>query len=428
MRNRRLAPALSVIAVVSLGLVAGCTGTDGPGAAPQAPGSSAAAPSGGASGTAGSSSEPASPDGSAPSESSSSAAEPPAGGKQTCTKLAGELSLNEQVGQLFMIGTDSSGMPDAQAQQLADLKVGSVLLLGNSTAGQNAIRNATDTIRDRVGDSHGVKLILAADQEGGQVQRLAGPGFDTIPSAVEQAEMSPDELTTEAHTWGKQLADAGIDVDLAPVADVVPSSMEGANEPIGQLDRGYGPNPKKVQQHDLAFIAGMQKAKIGTSVKHFPNLGRVRGNTDFQTDVQDTETTRDDKAIKPYRAAIKAGVDMVMVSSATYTQIDPDHPAPFSSTIVTDMVRGDLGFDRVIISDDLQGKALGSVPSSQRALKFVEAGGDLAIVGDPGQAEPMIRKLRSAAADDQELRDKVKQSTARVLAMKATYGLADCRS
>lgn len=327
-----------------------------------------------------------------------------------------------------MIGTDSSGMPTEQAEQLAELKIGSVLLLGNSTAGQNAIRNATDTIRERVGSNHGVKLILAADQEGGQVQRLAGPGFDTIPSALEQADMSPDELTAAAHTWGKQLTGAGIDVDLAPVADVVPTSMQNVNEPIGRLDRGYGSNPKTVQQHDLAFIAGMQKAEIGTTVKHFPNLGRVRGNTDFQTDVRDSETTRDDKAIKPYRAAIKAGVDMVMVSSVIYTKIDADEPAPFSKEIVTGMLRDDLGFDRVIISDDLQGKALNGVPSRERALKFVRAGGDLAIVGDPAQARSMVQELRSAAADDHDLRDKVEQSAERVLAMKATYGLADCRS
>lgn len=327
-----------------------------------------------------------------------------------------------------MVGTDSSGMPQEQAGQLAEAKVGSVLLLGNSKSGLQAIRNTTDTIRERVGDSHGVKLILAADQEGGQVQRLAGPGFDTIPSARDQADLSPSELTDSAATWGKQLADAGIDVDLAPVADVVPTSLQSVNEPIGQLDRGYGPKPKKVERQDLAFIAGMQRAEIGTSVKHFPNLGRVRGNTDFQTDVADDETTREDKAIKPYRGAVKAGVDMVMVSSATYTKIDPDAPAAFSDTIVGDMIRGDLGFNGVIISDDLQGKALSDVPARQRAVKFVRAGGDLAIVGDPAQAQSMINTLRSAAEDDQDLRDRVRQSAQRVLAMKARYGLADCGS
>lgn len=325
-----------------------------------------------------------------------------------------------------MAGTSSSGMPLAQSDELSKLQIGSVLLLDQSTAGRTTIRHVTDTIRQRVGKVDGVKVMLAVDQEGGQVQRLKGPGFDTIPSAVEQGKLSTAELTKDAAGWGKQLARAGIDVDLAPVADVVPTSMININQPIGVLDRGYGSSATTVERHDVAFIDGMQQAKIATTVKHFPNLGRVRGNTDFDRTVIDDQTTRDGPSLRPYRGAIRAGVDMVMVSSATYRKIDPNSPATFSTTIVTKMIRNDLHFTGVIVSDALEGKALGQTPESQRALDFIRAGGDLALVGDPQAVAPMVGAVRSAAEHDHGLRDRIRQSTERILIMKARYGLADC--
>jgi beta-N-acetylhexosaminidase len=363
------------------------------------------------------------PTGLSPSPATPSAPSSPGG---TCRDLAGELSLDQQIGQLIMAGTDSGGMTDAELTRLATLKVGSVLLLGNSTAGQDAVRAVTENIRNGVRGDHGVKVMLAADQEGGQVQRLAGPGFDTIPSARRQADLADDDLRGGAEKWGNQLKRAGIDVDLAPVADVVPTSVGSANEPIGALDRGYGPDPDRVARKDVAFIRGMRTAGIATSVKHFPGLGLVRGNTDLRTHVTDDRTTRHDDRLAGFRAGVRAGVDMVMVSSATYTRIDPDHPATYSRTVLDGMLRDDLGFDGVIISDDLQGAALSDVPESRRALKFIRTGGDLAIVGDPAAVEPMVLALRAAAAGDHQLREQILDAATRVLALKDRYGLADC--
>lgn len=325
-----------------------------------------------------------------------------------------------------MAATSSSGMTEAEARRLATLKVGSVLLLGNSTAGRSTITAVTKSIKHRVGSDHGVKVLLAADQEGGEVQRLAGPGFDTIPSAEEQASLSDDQLRSDAEQWGRQLRDSGIDVNLAPVSDVVPTSIGTANQPIGALHRGYGSKPGIVARKNVAFIKGMQAAGVATTVKHFPGLGIVRGNTDISTDVTDSVTSRDDKRLKGFRAGVQAGVDMVMVSSAVYTKIDPNHPAAFSRTVQNGMIRGDLGFDGVIISDDLLGKALSGVPVRQRALRFIRSGGDLAIVGQPADVAPMVDEVRQAAAGDPDLRSQIRDAATRVLIMKARHGLADC--
>jgi len=169
--------------------------------------------------------------------------------------------------------------------------------------------------------------MLAADQEGGLVQRLKGPGFATIPSATMQAKQSDARLRRNAYEWGRQLKEAGIDANLAPVADVVPTSMVWMNQPIGQLRRGYGRSPKTVAAKVTAFTEGMNQAGVATAVKHFPGLGRVRGNTDYMTRVVDRATTRHDAALAGFDAAINAGVDMVMVSSALIAASKPARAA-----------------------------------------------------------------------------------------------------
>jgi beta-N-acetylhexosaminidase len=268
--------------------------------------------------------------------------------------------------------------------------------------------------------------MLAADQEGGLVQRLRGPGFARIPSAVAQAKQSDARLRHNASYWGRQLKAAGVDANLAPVADVVPASMVWMNQPIGQLRRGYGRSPQTVAAKVTAFTEGMNQAGVATAVKHFPGLGRVRGNTDFMTRVVDRTTIRHDAALVGFQAAINAKVDMVMVSSAFYSKIDEEHRAAFSTVIMGEMLREDLGYSGVVISDDLAAVAMSTLPPDERALRFLAAGGDLLIIGDPSLATTMAEAIKEEASDDPDFAKRVTQSAIRVVAMKERRGLARC--
>ena len=110
------------------------------------------------------------------------------------------------------------------------------------------------------------------------VQALAA-GFDVIPSALSQETLAPADLQAMAARWGAQLRAAGVNLNFAPVADVVPPGTDSQNAPIGQLQREYGHDPTTVAMHVTAFMAGMRQAGVATTVKHFPGLGRVAGNT-----------------------------------------------------------------------------------------------------------------------------------------------------
>jgi beta-N-acetylhexosaminidase len=347
-------------------------------------------------------------------------------GNQTCAELVSRMSLTERVGQLLMVAIRSSGMSASEKEIIDQTRAGSVLLLGNSTAGMEAIRGVAGRVRDASRSPEGVRVMLAADQEGGLVQRLKGPGFTTIPSATNQARQSDAQLRRNAFDWGRQLKSAGITANLAPVADVVPFGMVWMNQPIGQLRRGYGSSPKRVAAKVTAFTDGMDQAGVATAVKHFPGLGRVRGNTDFMSRVVDTRTTRKDPDLAGFSAAVDAGIDMVMVSSAIYTKIDDEHRAAFSSKIMSDMVRDDLGFSGVVISDDLAAAAMRILPAEDRARRFVRAGGDLLIIGDARLATKMADAIKDEAEDDPSFANRITESAVRVVAMKERRGLARC--
>jgi beta-N-acetylhexosaminidase len=336
------------------------------------------------------------------------------------------MSMPERVGQLLMVAVSSGGVGESEATIVDRTRAGSVILLGNSTAGMQAIQGVVRRVRNASRSPEGVEVMLAADQEGGLVQRLRGPGFTRIPSASVQARQSDAKLRHNASEWARELKAAGIDANLAPVADVVPSSMVWMNQPIGQLRRGYGRSSKTVAAKVTAFIEGMDQSGVATAVKHFPGLGRVRGNTDYMTRVVDRTTTRHDSALAGFEAAINAGVDMVMVSSAFYTKIDDEHRAAFSTVIIGEMLRDDLGFPGVVVSDDLAAAAMRTLPPGERAIRFVRAGGDLLIIGDASLATTMANAIKDEASDDPDFAKQVTGSAARVVAMKERRGLASC--
>jgi beta-N-acetylhexosaminidase len=336
-----------------------------------------------------------------------------------------ELTLREQAAQLIMTGISANGMTSAQRSTASAQKPGGLLLLGSGGSASHT-RTAMSTAT-AVATLKEIRPLVAADQEGGQIQRLKGSGFDRIPAATVQGTWSTAKLTAEAAGWGNQLKRAGVNLDLAPVADVVPESQRTTNEPIGKLDREFGSTPGPVGQHVAAFINGMDAAGVMTSVKHFPGLGRVRGNTDFSSGVVDNVTVRGDADLAPFVAGVRAGADMVMVSTVTYTKIDPKNRAVFSPTVIRGMLRGDLRYGGVVITDDVGAAAeVASVPAGERATRFVAAGGDIVITARASLTATMVSALVREAQQDKAFAALLQSSVRRVLTLKQNHGLMSC--
>ena len=333
------------------------------------------------------------------------------------------MTLEERVGQLVMVPLFAGSEPSSLASTIADEHIGSAILIGNWNTGVDTVKTATAQLQGYA--PAGNRLIIATDQEGGQVQHLTGTGFDTMPSAVEQGTMSADALRQSAGTWGSQLAAAGINVDLAPVLGTVVGDR-ASNAPIGALDRDFGLDAAGNAEHGIAVIEGLRDAQVGAAVKHYPGLGAVSGNTDFTTEgILDMTTTLDGAEAGAFDQAItKADPAMVMMSLATYQSIDPNNPAVFSSTIIDGHIRNALKYTGVVISDSISAEALSSYDVSQLGVNLVEAGGDMSCIGQTDYVKPIVDGLNERAKSDPAFASKVTAATTRVMTLKIKMGLA----
>ncbi len=338
-----------------------------------------------------------------------------------CGDFVAEMTLAEQVGQLYMVAVSTGGLDAATSTAITTTHTGSVVLLGNSTAGAAAIAAVTDEVAALGSDT--MPILVAVDQEGGTVQRLKGPGFSDIPTAVKQAALPAGELREAAQGWGEELAAVGVQYNLAPVADVVPVAKQSSNAPIGVLKRNYGNDREEVARSVTEFTEGMEAAGIATSLKHFPGLGKVTTNTDFGV-ATDTDVIPGDEDWDVFAAGIDAGASSVMVSSAVFQNLDPDNEGVFSTVIITEILRGELGFDKVVIADDLGAAAsVANIPAAERGTRFIRAGGDLAINAEPAVLEDMVAHTLAAAESDEGFAAEVAESAARVVELKADVGL-----
>lgn len=343
----------------------------------------------------------------------------------TATVLA-RMTEAQRVGQLFMVGSPAGGTVLATVGAIVNDHVGSVILTGRSSAGVAATRSADNALQGLVSSAatSRVPLLVATDQEGGLVQVLSGPGFSTIPTGLAQGREAVTTLRGQAQTWGGQLAAAGVQLDLAPVLDTVPPGTAANNPPIGVFQREFGFDTGTVSTHGTALIQGLRAGGVGATSKHFPGLGRVTRNPDVSRGVTDTVTTRGDPFLAPFAATVNGGVPVVMVSTAFYSRIDPARRAAFSPVVLGTMLRGDLHFTGVVISDDLGNAAqVADLAPGARAVAFLAAGGDMVLTVDPFTIAPMVQAVLARAATDSAFRAHIDQAALRVLNLKASLHL-----
>ena len=338
------------------------------------------------------------------------------------------MTLDQRIGQLFELGLAGDRLGPTEINMIETDHIGSVWFVDRSSAGVSGIHAVTAAVQAQVSAAAtaDVRFFIAANQEGGLIQAMQGPGFSQIPTAVVQGTWDPALLQSRAAGWAQELSAAGINFNFAPVMDVVPPGTDAQNQPIGALQREYGHDPATVGSHGVAFLTGMRQNGIAVSLKHFPGLGRVTGNTDFTT-ATDTTTTISDPYLQSFATGIAANADFVMVALARYTRIDPNHLAAFSPIVMTQKLRGTMGFNGVIISDDLGDTvAVASIPPGTRAVDFLSAGGDMIISKTSAPAHAMVLAIRSQSAADPSFRQRVDDAALRILRAKQSWGLLPC--
>jgi beta-N-acetylhexosaminidase len=345
-------------------------------------------------------------------------------------RIESQMTEAQRVGQLFLVAFE--GDPAAEAASTAGTHhFGSWLLAASDSVSTTTLAAELRAVQAQASSSatRGVRYLLAANQEGGEVQALGGPGFPAMPSALDQGQFSVRTLEDQAAAWGHALRSAGVNLNLAPVMDVVPRASAAQNAPIGALQREFGYDPQTNGAHGVAFIEGMRQAGVASVAKHFPGLGQVRGNTDFTADVVDTTTAPGSADLGSFESAIAAGVPFVMVALATYTKIDAGHLAVFSSRVMDGLLRQQMHFRGVIVSDDLgAAAAVAGIPVADRGVDFLAAGGDLITSQSLSAAESMEQGIVARVGSDSSFRSVVNAAVLRVLTAKQASGLLPCSS
>ncbi|CAN5215170.1 beta-N-acetylhexosaminidase [soil metagenome] len=330
-----------------------------------------------------------------------------------------KMNLREAVGQMFIISVDGTAMSPYTERAIQERNVGGVLLFGSNMQSKAQVRSLTDSMQDAaMGSEPAVPLLVAVDQEGGPVSNA--PWVSPQPSAAEVgAGGDPPVARRIARTMGRELLQAGVNTDFAPVVDT------GGGAAIGS--RSYGEDPELVGRMGAAAVEGFREAGIVSAAKHFPNHGPATADSHTGRPVvgHDMETVRE-YDLPPFREAIQAGVPMVMVAHLVYPAIDPDFPASLSPDALG-MLREDLGFGGVIVTDDLSMEAAtreGSV--SGAAVDAVGAGADAMILSGTATEQDAAYEAVVRAVESGEIpRETVYESAERILDMKRRYGLYD---
>jgi beta-N-acetylhexosaminidase len=289
-------------------------------------------------------------------------------------------------------------------------QVGGVILLGRYWTSERLVAAATGELQASACRA-GTPLLVGVDQEGGTVRRLpwAAPALAAAQMATTTTARS------QAAAAARVLRSAGIGIDFAPVADVaVPGSFLGT--------RTFGRDPGIVAPLASAFVSGLQSAGIAATAKHFPGLGSAIVSTDDRPVTIGRSAAFLHSRLEPFRWAIAAGAKLVMVSSASYPALDPTGaPAMFSRPIVTGLLRDELAFDGVVVTDALDAPAAARTPHA--AARAIAAGVDLLLYSRTVPSELGYASLTADASRSAALRAELTAAGQRIAALKSWLGL-----
>jgi beta-N-acetylhexosaminidase len=317
------------------------------------------------------------------------------------------LSLEEQVGQLVVLRFAGTTAPGYVRRVLRQNRAAGAILFRDNATGPGQVTALTRSLRSASGRP---RPLICVDQEGGPIRILPW----SPPAAAQPDQAASGSVRADARAAAVALRRQGMTVSLAPVADV-PSVTDSALS-----GREFSSDPEGAAQAVADSVRGWHAGGVEPTLKHFPGLGGATVNTDFgaATVSRTREQLADD--LVPFRAAIAAGARLVMISSAVYPALDGSHIASQSPAVAQDLLRDELGFRGVSMTDSLEAAAVRAVTPDPgvAAVASVGAGVDVILTTGRGSYIQVFRALLARARREPSFRARVRESAARVLALR----------
>jgi len=327
-----------------------------------------------------------------------------------------DFSDKQSVGQRLMVGFEGTEM-NAELKFLIDtLKVGGIILFSINLVDPDQIKNLCFSMQSYARSCGQPPLLIAIDQEGGQVARLREP-FTQFPGNSKMK--GPEDAIYFARTTAKELLEVGINMNMAPVLDVAP---EGINSVMAE--RAFGPDPGWVSEQGRVVIEHLQAENIMAVAKHFPGIGRTVLDSHFELPDLDIDVdAMQGFDLFPFKTAISHDVAGIMLSHIRYTGIDPDWPASLSKIIADDLLRKQMGYDGVVMTDDLDMGAIEKHYDIKTAIQqILSADIDMTLICHAGpNIESAFKEILEVQGRSQTMKDKGMKSLERIMKLKSRY-------
>ena len=339
-------------------------------------------------------------------------------------QLISQMSVEQKVGQLMVVGFEGTHINADIKSNISHHFVGGVTLFARNIQSPRQIATLTNDLQKLTCQTeHQIPLFIAMDQEGGWVARLK-TGATVLPGNMALGAAGATELAEQAGTiTAIELAAVGVNLNFAPVIDV----NNNPRNPV--IDRrSFGECPDLVSRLGCAYIKGLQQTGVLATAKHFPGHGdtTVDSHTDLPTVGHDVERIRAIE-LKPFRAAIEAKVGAIMTAHIVYSTLDANRPATLSRPILTNLLREELGFDGLVVTDDMEMKAIDTrYRTGEAAVMAIEAGTDMVLtLWRYRNQREVFNALVSAVKSGRISEERIEQSVDRILKYKKAFGVFD---
>ncbi len=332
-----------------------------------------------------------------------------------------EVSLKEKIGQMLMIGFHGTTLSDKLREMILDYGIGGIILFSRNIESPEQVKNLCRSIRKLSIKHHKIPPFISIDQEGGRVFRLKPP-FRQYPSYGDLGRTgSENAVKSNALSMSDELMEIGINMNMAPVLDV---NTNPKNPIIG--DRAFGSTPEIVSRLGACVIGTFHEKGIIAVGKHYPGHGDTSSDSHLELPIVNHKMKRfEEIEFKPFIHAFKNGLKAIMTAHVLYPALDPDYPATMSEKIITGILRKKQGFDGVVITDDLEMKAISnSYPDEDAAILSIRAGADILLICHSRDKQVRIFEsiIKSVENGDIE-RERLDKSFDRITRLKKSAGL-----
>jgi len=342
--------------------------------------------------------------------------------------FASAADLDVMIGQMLMAGFRGYSVTEDSpiVRDIKERHLGGVVLFDYDVALGKPERNvqSPEQVAKLTADLQSyaaTSLFVSVDQEGGRVQRLkAKYGFTETPSAQELGEGDDSTIIHAADIVGQMLFDVGFNLDFAPVADV---NVNPESPAIGKIGRSFSADPKRVAKCDEMFLKGLAAHGVIGCLKHFPGHGSA--GSDSHLGLTDVTNTWSDAELIPYRLLVKEeAVAMIMTAHIFNAGLDPDYPATLSRKVITGILREDIGFDGVVVTDDMNMKAITAHYGQNEAIRLaIVAGADILLFGNNLEYDPDVVKkahliIRKLVKKGTISKERIERSYERIMKLK----------